>query len=151
MLRRPHYSAVLWFDTILNRCSAPSLFQLAVVRGSHRTLGTASAPALAARLALNHSTHVEGLLPVLRRVIAAYGPPDIHTIVPGRLAVTRGKANHFRIRISAPTPQGYKALVRRGRTVQEVFFTGSIDQTALQRALDVATQKELGHLYVTTP
>jgi len=102
------------------------------------------APTATARLALNHSTHVEGLLPVLRRLIATLGPPDIYTIVPGRVAVTRGKAIHFRVRVSAPTPQGYKALARRGQTVQEVFITGSIGQAALQRALDAATSKELG-------
>lgn len=34
-----------------------------------------------------------------------------------------GKAAHFRVRISCPTPQGLKAIARRGQTAQEVFFT----------------------------
>lgn len=123
--------------------SAPApLLLRPCVRYTHHT--SSRAPTAAARLALNHSTHVEGLLPVLRRLIATLGPPDIHTVVPGRLAVTRGKAIHFRVRVSAPTPQGFKALARRGQTVQEVFFTGSIGQAALQQALDAATLKELG-------
>ncbi len=44
-----------------------------------------------------------------------------------------------------PTPStGHKALARRGQSVQEVFFTGTIDQASLQAALDAATKKELG-------
>jgi len=127
--------------SLSNRTIA-SLLLRPSVRYTHHT--SSRAPTAAARLALNHSTHVEGLLPVLRRLIATLGPPDIHTVVPGRLATTRGKAIHFRFRVSAPTPQGYKALARRGQTVQEVFFTGSIGQAALQQALDAATLKELG-------
>lgn len=46
----------------------------------------------AARLVLNHSSHVEGLLPALRRVIEELPPPKLATVVPGRIAVTRGKA-----------------------------------------------------------
>jgi hypothetical protein len=44
-----------------------------------------------ARLVLNHSTHLEGLLPTLRRVIEALPPPKLSTIVPGRIAVCRGE------------------------------------------------------------
>lgn len=43
-----------------------------------------------ARLVLNHSTHLEGLLPALRRVIEALPPPKLSTVVPGRIAVCRG-------------------------------------------------------------
>ncbi len=34
-----------------------------------------------------------------------------------------GKAAHFRVRISCATPQGLKAIARKGQTAQEVFFT----------------------------
>ncbi len=43
-----------------------------------------------ARLVLTHSTHLEGLLPTLRRVIEALPPPKLSTIVPARIAVCRG-------------------------------------------------------------
>lgn len=46
--------------------------------------------AAAARLVVTHSTHLEGLLPTLRRVIAALPPPKLATVVPGRIAVCRG-------------------------------------------------------------
>ena len=45
----------------------------------------------AARLVLNRSTHIEGLVGTLRRVIEALPPPKLATVVPGRIAVTRGQ------------------------------------------------------------
>lgn len=45
----------------------------------------------AARLVVTHSTHLEGLLPTLRRVIDALPPPKLATVVPGRIAVCRGE------------------------------------------------------------
>lgn len=72
------------------------------------------------RLVLNHSTHVEGLIPVLRRVAAL---PGVHAVVPGRLSTTRCSAEGLALRVTTRVPGGFKLLARRGTAVQEVFVT----------------------------
>jgi hypothetical protein len=52
--------------------------------------------------------------------------------------------DHLRIRLSAPTVNGFKGIARRGKTVQEVFFTGSVGQAELQAVLDQAVKREQG-------
>ena len=71
------------------------------------------------RLVLNHSTHVEGLIPVLRRVASIAG---VHTVVPGRLATARCAADGLQLRVTTRVPGGFKVLARRGTAVQEVFI-----------------------------
>lgn len=155
----------------LHHLSSPPSQQATHLLHQHRTYtNSPSFPSsLKARLIITHSTYIPGLLDVLHRLITLKGlhPPYLNTIVPGkqaptstharrhymlsyilththtgRLATTRGKAAAFRIKISAPTPQGHKALVRKGQSVQEVFFTGEIEGGALQTALEEATRKE---------
>ena len=72
------------------------------------------------RLVLTHSTHVEGLVAVLRLLS---GSPLVQTIVPGRLASGRGAAAGLHLRLGVATPSGYKMLARKGSQVQEVFLT----------------------------
>jgi len=66
----------------------------------------------------------------------------VHTIIPGVISVTRGKAEHFRVKISSITPHGYKAIARRGNLAQEVFFTSSLSWEKLQEAIDEAVLRE---------
>ena len=79
----------------------------------------AHAPA-GGRVVLNHSTHVEGLIPLLRRVAQL---PGVHTVVPGRLSTARCATQGLALRVTTRVPGGYKLLARRGTAVQEVFVT----------------------------
>ena len=91
-----------------------------------------------ARVVLNHSTHVPGLIAFLHTLDASLAT----TIVPGRITRGQGNAQHLAIRVTVPIPGGFKALAKRGSLVQEVFFTSAVAQDELQQMLD----KRLGEL-----
>jgi hypothetical protein len=87
---------------------------------------------LFARLVLNHSTLVDGLLPVLRSLEASN---LISTICPGRLYTTRSSSvNALTLRITTgigSEEDGYakwKLLARTKSNVQEVFITTARDK-----------------------
>lgn len=82
-----------------------------------------------ARLVLNHSTHIPGLIPILERLTRIEG---IQTITPGVIGRVKGHCPRMQLRISVPIRGGFKLIARYGKTVQEVFI------------LTVLTQDELG-------
>lgn len=90
-------------------------------------------PQKSGRLVLNHSTHIPGLLPFLKRLVAQ---PGIQTITPGRLARVKGRPTPFRIKISVPVSGGYKLQARSKGGVQEVFVVTALSAAQLQNVLD---------------
>lgn len=64
-----------------------------------------------------------GILPGLREVLLDLAQhEDIHSIVPGRIYVTRGRpGGSLRVKASTPTSTGLKLIARLGSSVQEVF------------------------------
>ena len=84
------------------------------------------------RLVLNHSTHIQGLIPVLERLTKVTG---IHTVTPGVIGRVKGHTPHLKLRISVPIQGGFKLLARRGKTVQEVFIVTTLGQEALKQAI----------------
>lgn len=64
-----------------------------------------------------------GILPGLRAVLEELAErDDVHSIVPGRIYVTRGRAGGgLRVRASTLTATGVKLIAKRGSSVQEVF------------------------------
>jgi hypothetical protein len=85
------------------------------------------------RVVITHSTYVEGLIPLLRKLALH---PQVDTITPAVISRVRGRSQGLRLRISAPLTGGWKLLARRGSSAQEVFLTTSLDREALQRAVD---------------
>lgn len=72
------------------------------------------------RLVLNHSTNLEGLVPVLERLA---NNDLIRKIVPGRLYPARSNAERLSIRVTVPVAGGWKLVARKGTQVQDVFIT----------------------------
>lgn len=64
-----------------------------------------------------------GILLGLREVLLELAErDDVHSIVPGRIYVTGGRAGgSLRVRASTPTATGIKLIAKRGSSVQEVF------------------------------
>ncbi len=89
-----------------------------------------------ARVVLNHSTHVDGLIDVLRRVPFA----SAETIVPGRIKRVAGgpSGGGLSFRVTVPVTGGFRVLAQRGTQLQEVFATTTLTKEALQGALDGA-------------
>jgi hypothetical protein len=78
------------------------------------------------RLVLNHSTHCEGLVAALNLLRHS---PLISSIVPGRIASSRGSSSGLALRLSVPTAVGWKLIARRGGAVQEVFIVTTAART----------------------
>ena len=85
------------------------------------------------RVVITHSTYVEGLIPLLRKLALH---PQVDTITPAVISRVRGRSPGLRLRISAPLIGGWKLVARRGSSAQEVFLTTSLDRETLQNAVD---------------
>ncbi|MFZ9752151.1 MAG: DUF2103 domain-containing protein [Cyanobium sp.] len=85
------------------------------------------------RLVITHSTYVEGLIPLLRRLVREQG---IDTVTPAVIARVRGRSSGLRLRIQSPISGGWKLVARRGSSAQEVFVVTAWDRDHLQRLLD---------------
>ena len=92
-----------------------------------------SPPDKNARLVLNHSTHLPGLIPLLTRLAEQ---PDIKTITPGRIARVNGRPTPLKIRVTVPITGGFKLQARAQSSVQEVFVVTDLSAQALQSTLD---------------
>ena len=89
-----------------------------------------------ARLVITHSTYVEGLIPLLRRLATL---PEIDTITPAVITRVRGRSPGLRLRVSSPITGGHKLLARRGNTAPEVFVVTRLSRDQLQEELDRLT------------
>lgn len=85
------------------------------------------------RVVITHSTYVEGLIPLLKRLAREEG---IETITPAVISRVRGRSVGLRLRVSAPIRGGYKLMARRGTSAQEVFVVCSWGQELLQQRLN---------------
>ena len=85
------------------------------------------------RVVLNHSTHIEGLIPVLKKLALNV---RVKTITPAIISSVRGRSSNLIIRISVKTINGYKAIARKGKTAQEVFISTDLSKDELKKLLD---------------
>ena len=85
------------------------------------------------RVVLNHSTHIEGLIPVLRKLALN---KRIKVITPAIISKSRGRSPNLVIRVSIKTINGYKAIARKGKSAQEVFISTDLSKDELKKLLD---------------
>ena len=85
------------------------------------------------RLVLNHSSNVEGLVDVLKDLARS---PLVSAVIPARLARGGGRSSQLDLRVSVPTPTGWKVLATKGAMIQEVFVVSNLSCGDLQRELD---------------
>jgi hypothetical protein len=84
------------------------------------------------RLVWNHSTHLEGLIPILEKLTYETG---ITTITPGVIGRAKGHCPQLKLRVSIPIVGGYKLIARQGKTVQEVFVVTDLNKPQLEKAI----------------
>jgi len=89
------------------------------------------------RVVITHSTYVEGLIPVLQRLVRH---PGIETITPAVISRVKGRAPELRLRVSAPITGGWKLVARRGSSAQEVFVVTALSDAQLEQQIAVALQ-----------
>ena len=85
------------------------------------------------RLVLNHSTNIEGLIPILQK-LSMNG--NIKTVTPAIISRVRGRSSKLLIRLSVKTISGYKAIARKGKTAQEVFISTNLSREELKNLLE---------------
>ena len=85
------------------------------------------------RLVLNHSTNIDGLIPILQRLALNI---NIKTVTPAVISRARGKSSKLIIRLSVKTINGYKAIARKGKTAQEVFISTDLSKAELKKIID---------------
>ena len=90
------------------------------------------------RLVLNHSTNIEGLIPILKKLALNI---NIKTITPAAISRVRGRSSKLIIRLSVKTINGYKAIARKGKIAQEVFISTDLDKEELKKIIDTYTTK----------
>ena len=90
------------------------------------------------RLVLNHSTNIEGLIPILKKLALNL---NIRTITPAAISRVRGRSDKLIIRLSVKTISGYKAIARKGKIAQEVFISTDLSKDDLKHLIDIYNNK----------
>lgn len=86
------------------------------------------------RLVWNHSTHLDGLIPILEKLIEFTG---IQTVTPGVISRAKSHCPQLKLRVSVPIRGGYKAIARQGKTVQEVFIVTDLSKKELESVIKI--------------
>jgi hypothetical protein len=87
------------------------------------------------RLVITHSTYLEGLIPLLKRLVQ---DPAIDTITPAVISRVKGRAPELRLRVSTPITGGWKLVARRGSSAQEVFIVTDLEALELEERIEKA-------------
>ena len=90
------------------------------------------------RLVLNHSTNIEGLIPILQKLALNV---NIKTVTPAAISRVKGRSTNLIIRLSVKTINGYKAIARKGKTAQEVFISTDLGKDELKQIIDIYSKK----------
>ena len=91
---------------------------------------------MSGRLVWNHSTHLDGLIEILKKLVAVTG---IKTVTPGRIRPTKGNGP-FRVTVSIPVSGGWKVNARKAHLAQEVFVVTDLTKEALQAEIDALVE-----------
>ena len=86
------------------------------------------------RLVLNHSSNIEGLIPILQKLALSN---NVKMITPAVISRVKGRSSKFVIRLSVKTVNGYKAIARKGKTAQEVFISTDLSKDELKKMLEI--------------
>ena len=85
------------------------------------------------RVVITHSTYIEGLIPVLRKLASH---EKVKTVTPAIISKVRGRSSKLIIRVSVITTGGFKAIARKGQSAQEVFITTDMNIDELRYLLN---------------
>lgn len=86
----------------------------------------------AGRIVWNHSTHLDGLIAILEKLVVYEG---IRTITPAVLSRSRSHIPKMKLKVSVPIRGGFKLIARQGKSVQEVFIITDLTQIELEEII----------------
>ena len=81
------------------------------------------------RVVVTHSTYIEGLIPLLKKLSRREG---IKTVTPGIIKRVNGFSEKLNIKITRPIKGGFKLIARKGRSMQEIFIITSYAEEVLK-------------------
>ncbi len=84
------------------------------------------------RLILTHSTHIEGIIKILNKLVKT---DAIKSITPGVLSKTRAKSEKLTLKITRPTVGGFKLVARKGVMAQEIYIITCLDKDELSKKI----------------
>jgi hypothetical protein len=84
--------------------------------------------------------------PALERLIA--DTPEVRSVIPGVIRVVRDARGAVKIRVTAPTINGWKAIALAAGARQELFISTALGKEALERAIDAALERQHGRPHV---
>jgi len=90
------------------------------------------------RLKVEHSI-IDGLRDVLERLIA--DNPAIRSVIPGVIKPVRDAKGVVRIRVTVPTPNGWKAIALSAGARQELFISTELSKAVLEEAIGRAAPR----------
>ena len=108
-------------------------FQGKIISQKHKFVNIIKKNFKLGRLVLNHSTNIEGLIPILKKLALNI---HIKTITPAAISRVRGRSSKLILRLSVKTINGYKAIARKGKTAQEVFISTDLSRDELKQIID---------------
>ncbi len=88
---------------------------------------------MVARVVITHSTYLEGLIPLLKKIATADG---IKTLIPGQINKVKGRCEKPRLKVSIQIEGGYKLIARRGSSTQEVFVITGLNRDQLKNIIN---------------
>ncbi len=84
------------------------------------------------RLVLTHSTYIEGLIVLLKKISKHKG---IYTITPGAISRSKGNSSKLTLKITRLVLGGHKLLARKGRSVQEIYILSDYNNDELSNII----------------
>ena len=85
------------------------------------------------RLVLTHSSYVEGLIYLLKKIV---NDKNIKTITPGVITRVKGKSPKLKLVITREVQGGYKLNARKGSSAQEVYILTEYSRMELTEKIE---------------
>lgn len=89
------------------------------------------------KLKVEHSI-IDGVREVLERLLAAN--PEVRAVIPGVIRPVRDARGKVKVRVTVPTPNGWKAIALSAGARQELFVSTSLTRDELERAFEHALE-----------
>ncbi len=84
------------------------------------------------RLVSTHSTYIDGLLIVLKRLVR---DENIKTITPGVITRTRSNSSKLLLKITRDIAGGHKLVARKGKSAQELYVLSKYCRSELEKEI----------------
>lgn len=90
------------------------------------------------KLKIEHSI-IGGVRPLLEKLLKEN--PSVRAVIPGVIRQVRDARGELKVRVTAPTRNGWKAIALSSGARQELFVSTELDKEALEQAFARAAER----------